>query len=77
MNRAPLAFVLIALPISFAHAGQGDTRVGGYPTSCAPSVMPPLQIERLAREIAGGEGVRPDLVVSVVNAESRAGRDQT
>ncbi len=24
-----------------------------------------------------GEGVRPDLVVSVVNAESRAGRDQT
>ncbi|HMN71545.1 MAG TPA: lytic transglycosylase domain-containing protein [Rhodoblastus sp.] len=77
MNRAPLAFVLIALPISFAHAGQGDVGISGYPAACAPSAMPPAQIERLAREIASGEGVRPDLVVSVVNAESRAGRYQT
>ena len=77
MNRAPLAFTLIALPISFANAGQGEPRIGGYPASCAPSAIPPAQIERLAREIADGEGVRPDLVVSVVNAESRAGRDQT
>ena len=77
MNRAPLAFALIALPISLAHAGQGDARIGGYPAACAPSAQSPLQIERLAREIADSEGVRPDLVVSVVNAESRAGRDQT
>jgi soluble lytic murein transglycosylase-like protein len=77
MNRAPLAFTLIALPVSFANAGQGETRIGGYPTSCAPSTIPPAQIERLAREIAGEQGVRPDLVVSVVHAESRAGRNQT
>ena len=77
MNRAPLAFALIALPISLAHAGQGETRIGGFPAACASSAMPPAQIERLAREIADSEGVKPDLVVSVVNAESRAGRDQT
>ena len=68
MNRAPLAFALIALPISLAHAGQGETRIGGFPAACASSAMPPAQIERLAREIADSEGGKPDLVVSVVNA---------
>ena len=77
MNRTPLAFALIALPITFAHAGQGETRIGGYPAACSPSAEPPVQSERLAREIAAEEGVRPDLVVGVVRAESGSGRAQT
>ena len=77
MNRAPLAFALIALPISFGHAGQGEAGGGRYPAACAPSAMPPVQIEQLARTTAEEEGVRPDLVIGVVHAESGSGRTQT
>lgn len=76
MNRVQLAFAMIVLPISLAYAGPAELR-DRNPASCAPSAIPPVQIAQLAREIAGEEGVRPDLVVSVVNMESGAGRNQT